>query len=419
MTIWKFMFLCLGILVVAGVLLGGLLLLRNNEQIKHKWEASEAEAKKAREQLQQAAAEQQSQIVVAENLRAEVIAAARTATNQLTRLLQEVNTLFADAEALKTNEAGRAIAANSDLVPLARRFYEAELPGVPAPHEITAKLESARRIEQQLLAAQGTPFPPQADLQTNSQELVSWSAKASVKYDSSRQALALLISESKIRVSPSQVNNSTSTLATALANLVQADVASRLRSGEAEQSKATEDAYLTKVKAEAARIREEAETEAKRILSEVSTKQKEVELALEEKEAALKVELARVKAAVQQNLDEAGRIELRQKASQPEVLAELAPFTTPGYLQIDGIKVEKKPYSYAALRNYGALSPDADGMRKLVRLASHPQDNVRPRWKMNHLLFQRKPSEVEKVARVQGLLTELGPVLVEKGLLQP
>ena len=44
---------------------------------------------------------------------------------------------------------------------------------------------------------------------------------------------------------------------------------------------------------------------------------------------------------------------------------------------------------------------------------------MRPRWKMNPQLFVRHPDQIETIKEAQELLIELGPVLVEMGLLYP
>ena len=117
--------------------------------------------------------------------------------------------------------------------------------------------------------------------------------------------------------------------------------------------------------------------------------------------------------------DDAKKIELKKKASDPAIQAKLAPFITPGYAQIDGLRADLKPLSYTALQNSGALANDMRGLRKLLVIAWTSADRVRPRWTMNPQLFTRHPDEIEKVKEVQQLLIELGPVLVEMGKLQP
>ena len=107
------------------------------------------------------------------------------------------------------------------------------------------------------------------------------------------------------------------------------------------------------------------------------------------------------------------------ESEDPAVLAELAPFITPGYFQIDHLETELKPLSYSKLLSAGALAEDTRGLSLLVKIAIQPADKVRPRWKMNWQLFVRYPNQVEKAKHAQALLIELGPVLVEMGKLQP
>jgi hypothetical protein len=65
------------------------------------------------------------------------------------------------------------------------------------------------------------------------------------------------------------------------------------------------------------------------------------------------------------------------------------------------------------------LNQDFNGLDHLVAIAISASDKVRPRWKLNQKFYRRYPNQVEQVKEAQQLLIELGPVLVEMGLLQP
>ena len=86
------------------------------------------------------------------------------------------------------------------------------------------------------------------------------------------------------------------------------------------------------------------------------------------------------------------------------------------------MSVDKLPHSYTQLTSIGALDPTIDGMQKLVNIAHTRTDIVRPRWKFKSNLptgWRKNPDDIEQVKEAQKLLIELGPVLVEMGLLSP
>ncbi len=80
--------------------------------------------------------------------------------------------------------------------------------------------------------------------------------------------------------------------------------------------------------------------------------------------------------------------------------------------------------SFAEISAAGALNPDANGLRALVRIACYNR-NDRPRWddivRHNHQadLFQRDPEKVALAAERQKVFIEVAPVLVEMKLLEP
>ena len=75
--------------------------------------------------------------------------------------------------------------------------------------------------------------------------------------------------------------------------------------------------------------------------------------------------------------------------------------------------------SYTELQSAGALTPTVQGLDKLVFIGTNLSDRVRPRWKINRVLYRKHNDELAMVKEVQQLLIELGPVLVEMKLLEP
>jgi len=59
-------------------------------------------------------------------------------------------------------------------------------------------------------------------------------------------------------------------------------------------------------------------------------------------------------------------------------------------------------------------------MSALARIVSTKEDKVRPRLKFSaNTMWTKYPEQIEQLKELQGLLLELAPVLVEKGMLSP
>ena len=209
------------------------------------------------------------------------------------------------------------------------------------------------------------------------------------------------------------------TLEAGMAKLAQAETEATQRLFAQNTADATKQAAKIAADAESQKIVSEAERKRNEALAKAKedSDQQARDLAL--RGAQQKVENTKTQVAVQSADDEARNIQLRKKASDPLIQAKLAPFITPGYFQLSVPSYDKKPFSYKEMQSFGALNPDFDGLDHLVAIAITPHDRVRPRWKFNQQLYRKRPNEVEQVKEAQQLLIELGPVLVEMGLLQP
>lgn len=128
--------------------------------------------------------------------------------------------------------------------------------------------------------------------------------------------------------------------------------------------------------------------------------------------------------------DETRKKQLSAKCDDPEVRSLLSPFLSDGYWQPAGSGIEgrksttKGGMSLKAMAGYGALAPTDDGIAKLWRIACSPR-NDRPHWsgtsanESTQATLKRISSEtMENVKKARDLLNELGPTLVERGLLQ-
>lgn len=122
----------------------------------------------------------------------------------------------------------------------------------------------------------------------------------------------------------------------------------------------------------------------------------------------------------------AERERLLKKAQSPEVRQVLAPFLTPGYHQPHRSSggalfvvrsAKKQPVSLGKLQEAGALERTIDGLRELATVSGSKDDDARPRLKLPDYTSWWSSAQQEKIQQVQDLLIELGPVMVEEGLL--
>jgi len=120
------------------------------------------------------------------------------------------------------------------------------------------------------------------------------------------------------------------------------------------------------------------------------------------------------------------RERLLKKAKTNEVKQALAPFLTPGYHQpfrygagALGMEraVKKEPVSLSKLQAVGGLEQTITGLQELAGVACSKDDDVRPRWGCGGYAPWWSTGQQEVVQKAQDLLVELGPILVEEGLL--
>ena len=429
-SVWTFLTVCLVLALLGLGALGYALYTVTGEKnrLKRAAEARELDDQRINLAAQKGASE--AKLVHARNLQGQVLTQVTTATNQLLQLLAQCDALRADAAALRTNDAGRQVGLHPQWVEVARRFYEAGLPTLPAESEITTQLEAVRRIGVQVQKNLDTAYEPSADLTNTTQAAVKWSEAAAGQVKQLRDALDALNTQAQVKFTRATLTPESPNLAEAMTRLGQQQAGDSLQKAAETVTEARTSAVEVRAQAEAEKVRATAERDAAATRAKteeaLATKQRELE-ELEarlknqaaELEARLKVEGAKTMVKVATQEDEARKVVLRQKAAQPEVLAELAPFITPGYYQIDTMTPDLKPLSYTKITNAGALNGDVRGLTALLKIAWTSVDRARPRWKMNPQLFMRHPAEVEQIKHAQQLLIELGPVLVEMGKLQP
>lgn len=135
---------------------------------------------------------------------------------------------------------------------------------------------------------------------------------------------------------------------------------------------------------------------------------------------------------------DAKKIELVQRARSPQVQQDLQPFLAKGYWQPGDRgpreNLDLRPMSWSRLRQFGVLERDQQGLIQLISVANSSNimhsingpfrnhktvDDMRPKWSYPSSIDNLTPQQFEAVKRIQALLIELGPTLVEEGLLDP
>ena len=416
--LWAALAALLGLAVVGGVVLVFLMRQATNDKAKLEAKMAAWQLEQGKTEIAKQKAEEQAKLAVARSRQTDALAQVRLATNVVGQLLQGLQDLDRDATALRTSDTGKQAARFPDLIVLARRLYDVDLKAVASQATAISKLEGERRLENQIVTAAGTAFEPDATFATTAQSDSMWANQEIAKVQQIRSVLTTLATEAKVKIPPSDSTGSV-TLEAAIAALNQSEAAARERVIVAKTKDATAAATESVAAAEAARILKEAQAKAASILADanaVVTKQAQDQLV---REAQQKVEASKVKVAVDQAADEAKKVQLRARLKDPSVLSQLSAFTTPGYLQVDGRNsFEKKPFSYKGLVQYGALSQDETGLARIVHLLVIGNDKVRPRSRFS-VGWKNKPEERERVMAMQQLLIELGPTMVEQGLLDP
>jgi hypothetical protein len=186
--------------------------------------------------------------------------------------------------------------------------------------------------------------------------------------------------------------------------------------------------------AEAIKAAAEAEEARLNLLAETEHMQR-----LEAANRRLQQEL--VDAGARDIVNEAESVRLRQLAQSPSVQRDLAPFLARGTWQPNQRAGQQGsaapgPISFSALMEVGALVDDQQGLMQLLAVANaqgcagakslihwhqnnRHQDRERTKWGYPRQFRSLTAADQDEVRRIQKLLNELGPTLVDLGLLAP
>jgi hypothetical protein len=405
--------------------------------------------------VQQQLGAENEKLTQAQNRQNDVLGQTHVATKVLEQLLGETDQLNAEAAALRSNDAGRKIALYPDLVAQAARFFDADLPGLPPREDVAGKLENLRLIKQQVSGDKGTAYEPNPELAATAAHLGTWGEGELGRVRRARALVAALLRQAKAKTPELPVTGATPTLETAMAQQAQAEAAFRQRVITEKTEEAKPQAIEVIVQAAIEKSLQDSRLQATNILASVtamlqeqhraqmlrdteaqrreaetrmqitnvvnqlheeeSQQQRRITLDVADRAAGDQVAFAKAK-QIEDNTEDMAK---RQRLQDPTLLALLAPFTTPAYHQLHGHSFEKQPMSLQDLAGSGALDPTPRGVSKLVRIAMYGGDRERPRWHLRGgpLAWGHFAESVDKAKEAQLALIELGPAMVQVGLL--
>lgn len=386
---------------------------------------------------------------------------AREAQGLLDALTGELKSLNERTQALLTNDDGRRLATDSLAFFV---FVRMQDDPVVTPQEVETRRTSVgsllKGLEQEqkrdsLVSTPGTAIVDEiegarfwaADRLARVKERSGWLSNAVERSDKTKDVTALPTLKTRIEADVAAREEALARAAQrgreAGAEGAAAKVEQNERLIELNRGLADAERRLREANAQIERMKIEYELQLKQQEQDLHRAQVETEIRLRDAEAELermkKLADARREAEnrdtareAEMVLTEAQKRELIDRCKSEAVRNRLVAFTTPGYYQPGRnaeMTVEKQPMSYAKLRAYGALSKTPEGYKKLIMVGSSPQDKVRPRWGYDFAIVQSRsaadiikqlrPDQMDGIREVQDYLIELGPTLVELGMLSP
>ena len=309
--------------------------------------------------------------------------------NEVLRLLdecdQEVKLWTESVQPLLENETGKRIAGDESLVRQFRVVYRRDRPSAQLASELRTSLTDLMAPMQAALKDDQDVRLPREEL---SDEISKLYVEAKTLRDSLREPRKQIDSIADVAKSlPPQAKS----LRQAMTDSQNAERLAETRRMEQETTRATREAAERLAVAEAKRIEDEAN------------------------------------AAIAKQQAEAEHARLVAKAKTPEVRRLLTPFISKGYMQYRGGFVRdanEGPMSYKGILDSGALNQTTIGLTRLNTLAADPRGlaigNDRPGlW--NYVGYPEgwSKSDQDHMRKVQDLLRELGPTLVELEMLAP
>jgi hypothetical protein len=373
-------------------------------------------------------------------------------SDRLTALAQKAETFSRRMNALLTSDEGKRLAHD----PAGFLAYM-ELDKSPAvsPDEVKLRVASASALVQRIKDERertdlGFLLGDYQDIRKEADELAFWAKDRQARLVVQESTLDTVLTEVPAEINLSKAKTLAKAIQDYRARWHQLLADSKIlghKLAEPESQKilidAARAAHLERAEAERDRIRKEAEAEIERMKIEFEIKLKRETAAERERLEKARIEydeklaeLERLRKQadadrhakdVQADIKSKETVEAaeRQKkislANSPEVQRLLAPFLADGYTQpVRKTSVKKGPVSFSALRESGALAPTIKGLTKLHRLGTKKvEDKERPRWGFPNYMKAMSPEERDQLQQAQDYLNELGPIMVELGMLAP
>ena len=114
--LWVALVALLVLVLTAGGIFVGMLWYTQNAKHRQEVLLQEAEARKVEAKLAEEKAAQDAKLAAARNRQEDALRVTRSATNALERFAAALASVHADADALKTNDAGRLVALHLSLI---------------------------------------------------------------------------------------------------------------------------------------------------------------------------------------------------------------------------------------------------------------------------------------------------------------
>lgn len=333
---------------------------------------------------------QQEALAVARNLYMELLEQGIRVRADLDNLRQLHNQWSTEMGALPEGDDGRFIAADPESV-LAIRVHTSTMKTISEEQlsSMATRLDSLLAPIEAAVKSGAIAGTPSAALAEDLARLDASIAELRKPYDDALPAIQAITRAAKARGTRSD-----QTLKSVLQGLEQEEALQRAEIIEAARARAHADVSQKLASAQEALVRANGARE----------------------EQAVRDEVERVNAEVQQEA-------LVAKATNPETLERLKPFTSKSTVAFTSAGVDKFrwtpdqteaiPHSFGALSRYGALEQTDKGIKRLHYIV---MDN---RSKRSVWVDAKTPEDWAWIKENQALLRELGPTLVELGYLAP
>ncbi len=317
---------------------------------------------------------------------------------------------------LLTTDKGRPIAADAEALGLFRTLWKQPRPEADAPAALRKRLDPLKAVLDKALAANDTTYAPSEDVVSRLKAIEDEARRGVEAYDDLNRRVAAIVASTP----PGGAGEGTPTLQAALdaldRQLTAEETAAIAAAVERERKDRAE--QLAREKAESERRITAAQLEAEKIRREAEMKR-----LADDKQVALAQ--AKAEEEVRKVARERADLERRFQAALPEIQSLLSPFITEGFTQpgrnyFEKATTKKMRVSYGKLKGNGFLEDTPQGVYKLIAAVVPNKANDRPlgsfpgTWSNDYSDPWFAPTQ-----RAQELLRDFGPILVEKGMLEP